>query len=108
MIHSSSTIFIYSIVFLYFCGCANLSRNYSENDAFTIEGTIKFLPVEGGCWQFISTDDETYELVGENIETLYFDGIQARLVVRDLEGRVSICMVGKIIEVLKIVNLSKP
>ncbi len=99
---------LYVILLLQVNSCANIPKTDFGPDSFVIEGKMVFLDVEGGCWQFISTNNETYELVGENIETIYFDGIQARLVVRELEDRVSICMVGKIVEVLKIVNLSKP
>ena len=63
--------------------------------------------LEGGCWQFISDKNVSFELLGEHISELFHDGIGATLVVKDRPTVKSICMMGKPVEVLAILTLSQ-
>ena len=84
------------------------SSKQSEKDfgpgAYSLTGTMRHIPLEGGCWQFTSGDGSTYQLAGEQAAKLLVDGIHAEIVVRDTPGRHTICMTGKSVEVLTIVK----
>ncbi len=70
---------------------------------------MKHLTIEGGCWQFISDPaGDHYQLTGNNIDSLFVDGLHADLIVRDTAGLASICMTGKIVQVLEITKISQP
>lgn len=73
---------------------------------FFIRGTMRFVDVEGGCWQLISADDRFYELMGANAESLYIDGIHVELEVRRTVGQSSICQVGDLVEIVRIIRVT--
>ena len=58
--------------------------------------------VEGGCWVFRTTDGQSYELTGEAAKDLLREGLRAEIVVKPRRDVMSICMVGKIVEVIEI------
>ncbi len=60
--------------------------------------------LEGGCWIFVADDGTRYELGGQGLEPLFKDGLHAELVVRDMPDASSICMVGKIVQVVAILS----
>ena len=70
-------------------------------------GTIRFSEVEGGCYFIHADSGESYEPI--NLPSSYRkDGIRVKFTVRYRPDMVSICMGGKIVEILKIEKLEKP
>ena len=63
--------------------------------------------LEGGCWNFVSDKNVSYELLGEHITELFHDGIGATLIVKDRIAVKSICMTGKPVEVIAVLNLTQ-
>jgi hypothetical protein len=82
----------------------NSNQDYGPG-TYTLIGTMHFLNIESGCWQFTSESGKDYELAG-NTDELRHDGVRAKLVVRDVAGKASTCMVGKIVEVVKVISVS--
>lgn len=70
-------------------------------DAFRIDGHVRFLNVEGGCWAIDAADGTRYEPVNLPAE-FQVDGLPVRAALKPRPDRVSICMVGEIVEVLSI------
>lgn len=62
--------------------------------------------LEGGCWQFLADNGQTYDLQGNEIDPLLHDGLRAEILVRDATGQSSICMTGKIVVVIRIISTS--
>jgi hypothetical protein len=71
-------------------------------DSFTIDGVMHRSNVEGGCWVFRTNDGQSYELTGEAAKDLLREGLRAEIVVKPRRDVMSICMVGKIVEVVDI------
>ncbi|HMD13026.1 MAG TPA: hypothetical protein VKI62_00230 [Bacteroidota bacterium] len=94
---------------LWFISCvhsSSVTKDYGEG-AYQISGTMHHINLEGGCWQFISDKNVSYELLGDHITELFHDGIGATLVVKDRPNIKSICMIGKPVEVLAVLNLTQ-
>ncbi len=72
---------------------------------YELHGTMSFIVLEGGCWQFKSNDGTTYQISGEKVDVLLKDGQRADIIVRDLPRMRSICMAGKNVKLLRIVKL---
>jgi hypothetical protein len=82
-------------------GCASQEAPPAADDAvFVIEGDVRFLDVEGGCWG-LQTDSATYEPVGGIPEGFRQDRLVVRATVRGVEGA-SICMIGPLVEIVTI------
>jgi inhibitor of cysteine peptidase len=76
-----------------------------KDETFAIEGNVKFSQVEGGCW-FVETEDETrYEPI-DMPEEIREDGLFVRLIVRPRDDAVSICMIGRLVEIVRVVETS--
>ena len=86
------------------CTSKDTARDFGS-DAFSLTGTMKYLAIEGGCWQFTADDGATYQVSGEEAKRLLKDGQRAEIIVRDLPNRRTICMTGKSVELLKIIKL---
>lgn len=69
-------------------------------EALTLEGTVEFVPVEGGCWSIV-TGDRRYEPIGLP-EAYERDGLQVRALVLPRDDLASICQIGQIVELLRI------
>jgi len=83
-------------------GCASQEEAppAPEDAAFVIEGNVRFIDVEGGCWG-IGTDSTTYEPVGGIPDGFRQDQLAVRATVRGVEGA-SICMIGPLVEIVTI------
>jgi len=83
-------------------GCATSEETPpAANDAvFVIEGDVRLVNVEGGCWG-LQTDSATYEPVGGIPEGFRQDQLAVRATVRGVEGT-SICMIGPLVEIVTI------
>jgi hypothetical protein len=80
------------------------SCDFSDDDkTFAIVGTVKFSQVEGGCWFVLATDDTRYEPLNMP-EELREDGLDVKLIVRPRDDAVSICMVGRLVEIVRVVE----
>jgi hypothetical protein len=58
--------------------------------------------LEGGCWVFTTADGQSYELIGDAAKGLLREGLRAEIVVKLRSDLKSVCMVGKIVEVVEI------
>ncbi len=72
--------------------------------AFDLTGMMHFSTVEGGCWQFIGNDGETYELTGARVVSLLREGLYADLVVRGPLDLGTNCQVGQVVEIIEIIR----
>ncbi len=75
---------------------------------YEISGKMEKTLLEGGCWKFVGDDGQQYELFGEKSQRLLKDGMRARLVVKTSRGVSSICMVGKPVDVIDILDMKEP
>ena len=83
-------------------GCASQQEALPKADdtVFVIEGDVRFIDVEGGCWG-LQTDSATYEPVGGFPEGFRQDQLAVRATVRGVDGA-SICMIGPLVEIVTI------
>lgn len=72
-----------------------------------LTGTMRFLDIEGGCWQFVADDGKTYELVGRAIQSILEDGLKVSIEIRPAGSLGSTCMAGEVVEVVKILDISE-
>lgn len=68
-------------------------------DVFVVDGTIRFLGLEGGCWELQAGGRTGYEPVGLP-DGFRQDGLPVRVALRLRNDVGSICMIGPIAEVL--------
>jgi hypothetical protein len=85
---------------LLFAACAS-TKQYPAG-SFTIDGVMHHTNVEGGCWVFKAGDGQSYELMGDAAKDLLREGVRAEIVVKTRRDLKSICMVGKIVEVVEV------
>jgi len=89
------------IIFL-LLSCAT-TRQYPAG--FVLKGAMHFADIEGGCWVFKSDDGQAYELIGKDMKRLQKDGLRAEILVAPRNDLASVCMVGKIVEVVEILKI---
>ena len=87
--------------FLMLFGACASTKQYPAG-SFTIDGVMHRTNVEGGCWVFRTTDGQNFELTGEDAKELLREGLRAVFVVKPRNDLKSVCMVGKIVEVVEI------
>lgn len=75
-----------------------------EPDQGPLLGTVRFLPVEGGCWVIDARDNVRYEPIGLP-EAFRVDGRAVIVTLRQRPDIGSYCMVGRIAEVISIAAL---
>lgn len=72
--------------------------------AFVISGTVRFTHLQGGCWYIFAADGGAYEPM--NLSSgLKQDGLPVHLLVRGRRGMASICQIGRIVEILKVLEV---
>ncbi len=83
-------------------GCASQEEAppAADDSAFVIEGDVRFIDIEGGCWGLL-TDSATYEPVGGIPDGFRQDQLAVRATVRSVDGA-SICMIGPLVEIVTI------
>jgi hypothetical protein len=95
------------VILAVFSSCSSTEHaSKYQSDSIVISGVMLYLELEGGCWQFMDENGETYEIVGLNIAQLQIDGQRAEIVVREVPDVASICMVGKIVELVEIIQIN--
>jgi hypothetical protein len=87
---------------LLFAACASTSTKQYPADSFTIDGVMHHTNLEGGCWVFKATDGQSYELTGKAAKDLLREGLRAEIIVEPRPDLRSVCMVGRIVEVIEI------
>ena len=87
------------------CCASKESTNDVSPDGFTVIGTMKYLAIESGCWQFTADNGTAYQLSGALAERLQHDGQRAEVIVRESSNRRTICMTGESVELLKIIKI---
>ena len=86
--------------------CSSSRESSGEvQGAFVVTGTMVFLGVENGCWQFHGDDGKEYEILGTNVDQLEEDGLRAKIRVQPFSATASICMVGTPVELLEIIEI---
>jgi hypothetical protein len=70
-----------------------------EPGSFVVNGTVRFLNVEGGCWAIHVSPQPYYEPVGLP-DAFRHDGLQVRAAVKPRHDLGSYCMIGPIVEVV--------
>jgi hypothetical protein len=86
-------------------GCSHgNSLNKYGRDAYILKGSMHFIHVESGCWQFTAEDGKQYELIGTDLSALRKEGIKAEIIVRETLNTNSTCMTGTLVELLHIIN----
>ncbi len=70
-----------------------------------LEGVMEKANIEGGCWIFKAKGGKPYELVGNEVQRLRREGQRAEMVVKPRDDLASICMVGRIVEVVEILKI---
>lgn len=75
-----------------------------EPDERQLLGTIRFLPIEGGCWVIDARDNVRYEPIGLP-EAFRVDGRGVIVTLLQRPDVGSYCMVGRIVEVISIAAL---
>ncbi len=69
-----------------------------EDGSFTIDGTVQFVAVEGGCWRIHGVDSTPYEPT--NLPSGFReDGLAVRATLAPRDDLASICQVGRIVDV---------
>lgn len=86
------------------CSSSHATKSYGE-DVLVLTGRMHYVNVESGCWQFVADDSTHYEIAGENVKPLLQEGLRARVAVRELHGTASTCMVGKLMELVDILEM---
>ncbi len=71
-----------------------------DPDAFWVNATVQFTPLEGGCWT-LAVEEKTYEPINLT-EEFREDGLQVRAALKPRVDMASVCQVGQIVEVLSI------
>ncbi len=75
-----------------------------EEKIINIEGTIKYVPLEGGFYGIIGDDGEYYDPTNL-LKKFQKDGLRVKITAKLKEDMASIHMWGKVIEILEITLL---
>ncbi len=88
-----------AVLILVSLSCGTAARRATGPDLDTV-GTVTFHEIEGGCWT-IEVEEEGYEPITlpEEFKT---DGLQVHFEANFRDDMASVCMVGRLIEVLEI------
>ena len=92
-----------AIIIVLLCLICSCNLFDDDDDTFVIEGNVQFSPVEGGCWFILATDQTRYEPINLPSDLMQ-EGLLVRLLVRPRDDMVSVCMVGRIVEIVSILE----
>jgi hypothetical protein len=71
---------------------------------FSLEATVRFVDLEGGCWTLVANETTRYEPI-ELAEEFRVDGLRVRVTLRHRLDMGSVCMVAPLAEVISISRL---
>lgn len=80
---------------------ADNGQPLAEGETMTIEGTIRRIDVEGGCWVIEPSRGRRYEPIELPAE-FRSDGLRVRATLRDAPEMASICQVGPLVRIERI------
>jgi hypothetical protein len=83
------------------CFCVCCSCLNEDDKVLTLEGTVQYVDVSGGCWRIVGSEGVNYEPVNLPDE-FKKDGLVVRFSAKYREDLVTKCMVGRLIELLGI------
>ncbi len=78
-----------------------------EPEILSGSGVIQFVNVEGGCWVIRSTDGNRYEPINLS-DPFRKDGLAVRYVLKTRPDILTICMVGRPVEVIDMQAVAAP
>ncbi|HEY8176096.1 MAG TPA: hypothetical protein VIF32_10405 [Gemmatimonadaceae bacterium] len=81
------------------------ARDTSAMTEISVNGTVRFVGLEGGFWAVRGDDGVTYDPRGGLAKDFQHDGLRVHLVARELRDAAGIHMVGPIVEVVSIRRL---
>lgn len=96
--------FVVVSVALHACSSSHGTKSYAKG-VLVVTGRMHYVNVESGCWQFVADDSSHYEIAGEEMKPLLQEGLRARVAIRELHGMASTCMVGKLMELVDILEI---
>lgn len=89
--------------------CSAGTDAFAPSVEIRVSGTVRFVSVEGGCWQLQAPNGARYELRRTQAPSpVLVDGAQVVLVVRLRTDLVSTCMVGDIVDVERVDSVHAP
>ena len=75
----------------------------ADTTQMRLTGTVRAVALEGGCWRFDADDGRKFEIAKASAPAdLLQDGRKATLTVRERPDLMSSCMIGPIVEVVKV------
>jgi hypothetical protein len=75
----------------------------ADTTQMRVTGTVRAVGIEGGCWRFDADDGRHFEISRSGVpDGLLQDGKQATLELRARPDLMSTCMIGPIVEVVKV------
>lgn len=101
---------IISMFCLLLMGGAEIPVYGKENaGSWILEGRVRYLHLQGGCWAVEDDRGQRFELVGEEhrLSRIRVDGMKVRLLVQSEPGRMSYCMVGPMVRVIRVLETGK-
>ncbi|QKG84164.1 hypothetical protein GXN76_06535 [Kroppenstedtia pulmonis] len=74
--------------------------------SWILEGRVRYLHLQGGCWAVENDRGQRFELVGEEdkLSRIRLDGMKVRLLVQSETGRMSYCMIGPMVRVIRVLE----
>jgi hypothetical protein len=89
--------------------CSAGTDAFAPGAGIRVSGTVRFVSVEAGCWQFQAQNGARYELRPTQAPSrVLVDGAQAVLVVRLRTDLVTVCMVGDVVDVERVESVHAP
>ena len=89
--------------------CSAGTDAFAPGVEIRVSGTVRFVSVEGGCWQLQAQNGARYELRRTQAPSrVLVDGAQVVLVVRLRTDLVSPCMVGDVVDVERVESVHAP
>ena len=70
----------------------------TEPEEVTVQATVEFLQVEGGCWSLLASDGTRYEPI-DLPESFRQDGLEVEATLELINDVGSVCQVGRIVEI---------
>lgn len=97
-------VFSLLLLVLLMAGCRHPAAP-SDPDVVRVNGTVRFMTLEGGFWAVRGDDNVTYDPLGGLPAAFQSDGLRVRIEVRRRSDMASVHMAGPIVEILSINKL---
>jgi hypothetical protein len=78
-----------------------------NGDTWILQGTLRFLDLEGGCWMLENDTGKRFQLVGLP-PSLLQNGVRLRLEVKKAERMMGKCQTGEFVRVLRVLQVQRP